>query len=85
MDFDNTQDSGNTDQPQQPPQTPPVVNIPDFSSAVYDPYPKKKKGSVRNVNRTIGTPVGKWKLLSQFTLQIATLLDSVAPRRRWRC
>jgi protease-4 len=45
MDFDNTQDSGNTDQPQQPPQTPPVVNIPDFSSAVYDPYPKKKKGS----------------------------------------
>lgn len=45
MDFDNTQDSGSTDQPQQPPQTPPVVNIPDFSSAVYDPYPKKKKGS----------------------------------------
>jgi protease-4 len=45
MDFENTQDSGNTDQPQQPPQTPPVVNIPDFSNAVYDPYPKKKKGS----------------------------------------
>jgi protease-4 len=45
MDFDNTQNSGHTDQPQQPPQTPPVVNIPDFSSAVYDPYPKKKKGS----------------------------------------
>ncbi|MHC5184466.1 MAG: S49 family peptidase [Planctomycetota bacterium] len=45
MDFDNTQDSGNSDQPQQPPQTPPVVNIPDFSSAVYDPNPKKKKGS----------------------------------------
>lgn len=43
MDFDNTQD--NTDQPQQPPQTPPTVNIPDFSSAVYDPFPKKKKGS----------------------------------------
>ncbi|OQY05893.1 MAG: hypothetical protein B6I25_04975 [Planctomycetales bacterium 4572_13] len=41
MDFDNTQDSGNTNQPQQPP----VVNIPDFSNAVYDPYPKKKKGS----------------------------------------
>ena len=45
MDFDNTQDSGNSDQPQHPPQTPPVVNIPDFSSAVYDPNPKKKKGS----------------------------------------
>jgi protease-4 len=45
MDFDNTQDSGNTEQPQQPPQTPPAVNIPDFTSAVYDPYPKKKKGS----------------------------------------
>ncbi len=45
MDFDNTQDSGNTDQPQQPPQTPPVVNIPDFSNAGYDPYPTKKKGS----------------------------------------
>lgn len=45
MDFDNTQDSGSADQPQQPPQTPPAVNIPDFSSAVYDPYPKKKKGS----------------------------------------
>lgn len=42
MDFDNTQDSGNTDQPQQ---APPAVNIADFSSAVYDPYPKKKKGS----------------------------------------
>ncbi len=45
MDLDNTQDSGHTDQPQQLPQTPPVVNIPDFSNAVYDPYPKKKKGS----------------------------------------
>ena len=45
MDFDNTQDSGSTDQPQQPPQIPPAVNIPDFSSAVYDPYPKNKKGS----------------------------------------
>ena len=43
MDFDNTQDSDNPDQ--QQPQTPPAVNIPDFSSAVYDPYPKKKKGS----------------------------------------
>ena len=42
MDFDNTQDSSNTDQPQQ---APPAVNIPDFSSAIYDPYPKKKKGS----------------------------------------
>ncbi|MEN8126295.1 MAG: signal peptide peptidase SppA [Planctomycetota bacterium] len=48
MDFDNTQDAGSTEhpqQPQEPPQTPPTVNIPDFSSAVYDPYPKKKKGS----------------------------------------
>ncbi|MHC5000949.1 MAG: signal peptide peptidase SppA [Planctomycetota bacterium] len=43
MDFDNTQDSDNTDQ--QQPQTPPAVNIPDFSNAIYDPYPKKKKGS----------------------------------------
>ena len=49
MDFDNTQDHNHTDQPQptppQPPQTPPAVNIPDFSGAVYDPFPKKKKGS----------------------------------------
>ena len=52
MDFDNTQDPGNTDQPQQP-QTPPALNIPDFSSAVYDPYPKKKKGSGWKVFFTI--------------------------------
>ena len=49
MDFDNTQNTDHTEQPQpaspQPAQTPPTVNIPDFSSAVYDPYPKKKKGS----------------------------------------
>lgn len=43
MDF--TQDSDGTNLPPQPDQTPPAVNIPDFSSAVYDPYPKKKKGS----------------------------------------
>lgn len=51
MDFDNTQEPNNVNQSQQPPQphqtppTPPAVNIPDFSSAVYDPYPRKKKGS----------------------------------------
>ena len=45
MDFDTTQDSGDTHQPQQQPPTPPAVNIPDFSNAVYDPYPTKKKGS----------------------------------------
>lgn len=47
MDFDNTQNPNNSDQsPTTPqPQTPPTVNIPDFSSAVYDPFPKKKKGS----------------------------------------
>jgi protease-4 len=49
MDFNNTQDTNHTEPPQSPspqqPQTPPVYNIPDFSSAVYDPFPKKKKGS----------------------------------------
>jgi len=49
MDFDNTQDAYNNEPgqsiPPKQPQTPPVYNIPDFSSAVYDPYPKKKKGS----------------------------------------
>lgn len=45
MDFDNTQSPEGGDQEQsspQSPQTPPVCNIPDLSSAVYDPYPKKK-------------------------------------------
>ncbi|MHC4883384.1 MAG: signal peptide peptidase SppA [Planctomycetota bacterium] len=49
MDFDNTQDANHTEPPQstppQQPHTPPAYNIPDFSSAVYDPFPKKKKGS----------------------------------------
>ena len=27
------------------PQTPPPTNIPDFTAPMYDPYPKKKKGS----------------------------------------
>lgn len=45
MDFENNQEHDNARQPEstQPqPQTPPVSNIPDFSGAVYDPYPKKK-------------------------------------------
>jgi protease-4 len=49
MDFDNTPDANHTEPPQsippQPPKMPPAYNIPDFSSSVYDPYPKKKKGS----------------------------------------
>jgi len=53
MDFDNTPEPGNTEYPQstppqqpKPAQMPPVTpNIPDFSSAVYNPYPQKKKGS----------------------------------------
>ena len=49
MDFDNTQDENHSEQPPSvPPQQPHIPafsNIPDFSSAVYDPYPKKKKGS----------------------------------------
>jgi protease-4 len=43
--MDSTQGPDNTDLPPQPPMTPPTVNIPDFSSAVYDPSVKKKKGS----------------------------------------
>ena len=41
MDFDNTQDPNHS---QQPPQ-PEMHNIPDFTAPLYDPYPKKKKGS----------------------------------------
>ena len=48
MDFDNTQPPNNFNEPQDsetPPQQPedPVMhNIPDFSTPLYDPYPKKK-------------------------------------------
>lgn len=45
MNMDNTQDPQGDHSESTPPTTPPTVNIPDFSSAVYDPYPKKKKGS----------------------------------------
>ena len=51
MDFDNTQPPNNyhdpqdSDIPPQPPQEPVMHNIPDFSTPLYDPYPKKKKGS----------------------------------------
>lgn len=45
MDLDNNQDSRHKDPPQPPPQTPTAVNIPDFSSAAYDPFAEKKKGS----------------------------------------
>ena len=48
MDFEHTQPPQN-DQPQSPSdqetEKPAACNIPDFSSAVYDPYPKKKKGT----------------------------------------
>lgn len=56
MDFDNTQppenenesvpqDSPTPPQPPQPPREPVYHNIPDFNTPLYDPYPKKKKGS----------------------------------------
>jgi len=50
MDFEDTQNPENNEsQPSPPPQPQPApapaFNIPDFSSAVYDPYPKKKKGT----------------------------------------
>ena len=48
MDFDNTQDPNNQQEPQvpyTPPQVPDIPNIPDFTASMYDPYPKKKKGT----------------------------------------
>ena len=51
MDFDNTQDPNHSNQPQgsnippQEPQVPDIPNIPDFTAPLYDPYPKKRKGT----------------------------------------
>lgn len=51
MDFENTQPPESPQEPQaaptppNPPQEPEMHNIPDFNTPLYDPYPKKKKGS----------------------------------------
>lgn len=51
MDFNNTQNGGNSHDEPQDSQTPPgaeppvMHNIPDFNSPLYDPYARKKKGS----------------------------------------
>jgi protease-4 len=51
MYFDDTQNPGNSREPQdsrtppQPPEQPAMHNVPDFNVPLYNPYPQKKKGS----------------------------------------